>query len=129
MRFRQHILMKKSGGGPYLWLNKIWIQPSTRQKRKKLWYMQYMWFPISVTGFWTFFENYPPIVGMFQYCECLRGNFFTFKIKFYCWALLLVDHLVTSVIDNIWHKFVSWQTGLMFLEHHLEWHGRFWCAF
>ncbi len=28
-------------------------------KKKKLWYTQYMWFPTSVTEFWTFFENYP----------------------------------------------------------------------
>ncbi len=28
------ILMKKRDEGPYLWLNKMWIQPSTGQKRK-----------------------------------------------------------------------------------------------
>ncbi len=33
-----NIAMKERGGGPYLWLNKIWIQPSTGQKRKNMIY-------------------------------------------------------------------------------------------
>ncbi len=40
MRFYQNIFMKKSSGGPCLWLNKIRRQPSMGQ-RKKIMLMQY----------------------------------------------------------------------------------------
>ncbi len=57
MRFQQHIFMKISGGGLYLWLNMIWIQPSTGQERKN--YDTCNVIPHISNRILDFFENYP----------------------------------------------------------------------
>ncbi len=98
-------------------------------KKKILWYVQYMWFPTSVIGFWTFYENYPRAKTSFTWAKtsftrakssftgaessftCAKSNFTCAKSSFTCAKIGFIytqtTRAVQKVRSRIFHLFLS----------------------